>query len=350
MQRRGTMKKRIITILCICSIFCGCQIQQKQDMAQIQLFAMDTFMDLKATGKNGEEALLKAEKEIYSLEQLFSSTIEKSEVYAINQYAGEQPVTVSEDTLCLIKKAKQYYTLTDGAFDITIAPVVKAWGFTEEVKRVPSEEEIQQKLELVGQDKLQIEEQNNTIYLEQQNMAIDLGGIAKGYASDKVDEILRQNGVTSAVISLGGNVSVIGKRADGSKWRVAVQDPCNTEGYVGILNVENCSVITSGVYQRFFEQNGKKYHHIIDTKTGKPAQTGLLSVSIVSENGTMADALSTSLMVMGLEKGSELWRKSEEFGAIFITEEREIYITEDIAESFELEESAGYHIHVIEKE
>ena len=120
----------------------------------------------------------------------------------------------------MIQKAKQYYEFTDGAFDITIAPVVKAWGFTEEEKRVPSEQEIQQKLELADQNKLHIDTGNNTIFLEKKDMAIDLGGIAKGYASDKVNEILKQEGITSAVISLGGNVSVIGKKEDGSKWKV----------------------------------------------------------------------------------------------------------------------------------
>ncbi len=323
------MKKRILAmIIAICFIFSACQQQKNtiQDMAQIQMFAMDTFIDLKAAGENGQQALLKAEKEINHLEQLFSTTLEKSEIYAINQNAGIAPITVTEDTFYLIQKAKQYYEFTDGAFDITIAPVVKAWGFTEEQKRVPSEQEIQQKLELVNQNKLHIDAENNTVFLEKQNMAIDLGGIAKGYASDKVNEILKQEGITSAVISLGGNVSVIGKKEDGSKWKVAIQDPLNEQGFAGVLEVEDTCVITSGVYQRFFEQYGKRYHHIIDTKTGKPAETGLLSVTIVCKNGTMADMLSTSIMVAGLEKGSELWKKSQDFGVIFIQKKRKFIL------------------------
>ncbi len=310
---------------------------------------MDTFIDLKAQGENGEKALLEAEKEINRLEKLFSPTIEQSEIFAINQYAAKQTVTVSKDTFDLIEKAKEYCNITEGAFDITIAPVVKAWGFTEEVKRVPSDEEIQQKLQLVDNNKLHIDKQNSTVYLENENMSIDLGGIAKGYASNKVNEILKKNGVSSAVISLGGNVSVTGKRPDGTKWRIAVQDPMNSEGYVGILNVEDTSVITSGVYQRFFEQNGKKYHHIIDTKTGKPTQNGLLSVTIVCDNGAMADALSTSVMVAGLQKGSELWRKLDNFGMIVITDSNEMYISEDIEDIFEVSDDVEYTIHIIQK-
>lgn len=340
------MRKYILVII-ICILFCGCQI--KNDMAEIQMFAMDTFIDLKAQGENGEKALLEAEKEINRLEKLFSPTIEQSEIFAINQYAAKQTVTVSKDTFDLIEKAKEYCNITEGAFDITIAPVVKAWGFTEEVKRVPSDEEIQQKLQLVDNNKLHIDKQNSTVYLENENMSIDLGGIAKGYASNKVNEILKKNGVSSAVISLGGNVSVTGKRPDGTKWRIAVQDPMNSEGYVGILNVEDTSVITSGVYQRFFEQNGKKYHHIIDTKTGKPTQNGLLSVTIVCDNGAMADALSTSVMVAGLQKGSELWRKLDNFGMIVITDSNEMYISEDIEDIFEVSDNVEYTIHIIQK-
>ena len=340
------MRKYILVII-ICILFCGCQI--KNDMAEIQMFAMDTFIDLKAQGENGEKALLEAEKEINRLEKLFSPTIEQSEIFAINQYAAKQTVTVSKDTFDLIEKAKEYCNITEGAFDITIAPVVKAWGFTEEVKRVPSDEEIQQKLQLVDNNKLHIDKQNSTVYLETENMSIDLGGIAKGYASNKVNEILKKNGVSSAVISLGGNVSVTGKRPDGTKWRIAVQDPMNSEGYVGILNVEDTSVITSGVYQRFFEQNGKKYHHIIDTKTGKPTQNGLLSVTIVCDNGAMADALSTSVMVAGLQKGSELWRKLDNFGMIVITDSNEMYISEDIEDIFEVSDDVEYTIHIIQK-
>ena len=340
------MRKYILVII-ICILFCGCQI--KNDMAEIQMFAMDTFIDLKAQGENGEKALLEAEKEINRLEKLFSPTIEQSEIFVINQYAAKQTVTVSKDTFDLIEKAKEYCNITEGAFDITIAPVVKAWGFTEEVKRVPSDEEIQQKLQLVDNNKLHIDKQNSTVYLENENMSIDLGGIAKGYASNKVNEILKKNGVSSAVISLGGNVSVTVKRPDGTKWRIAVQDPMNSEGYVGILNVEDTSVITSGVYQRFFEQNGKKYHHIIDTKTGKPTQNGLLSVTIVCDNGAMADALSTSVMVAGLQKGSELWRKLDNFGMIVITDSNEMYISEDIEDIFEVSDDVEYTIHIIQK-
>ena len=339
------MKKKIGIVLVLVLILTACQlgnINKKEEMAHIQIFAMDTFMDLKVSGKNAQKAILEAEREINALERMLSNTIENSEISAINQNAGKDAVKVSDDTLYLLKEAREIYDFTQGAFDITIAPIIDVWGFTKEVKKVPDEETLKQKLDLVDMKKLQINEKNKTVFLEESGMAIDLGGIAKGYATDKVNEIFIENGITSSVISLGGNVSVTGKKEDGSKWKVAIQDPLNKEGYAGVLYVEDTSVVTSGGYQRFFEENGKTYHHIIDPKTGMPADTGLLSVTIVCKNSTKADGLSTSVFIAGLEKGWQMWKDSQDFGIVFITDEKEIYVTPDIADIFEIDANAGY--------
>ena len=339
------MKKKIGIVLVLVLILTACQlgnINKKEEMAHIQIFAMDTFMDLKVSGKNAQKAILEAEREINALERMLSNTIENSEISAINQNAGKDAVKVSDDTLYLLKEAREIYDFTQGAFDITIAPIIDVWGFTKEVKKVPDEETLKQKLDLVDMKKLQINEKNKTVFLEESGMAIDLGGIAKGYATDKVSEIFIENGITSSVISLGGNVSVTGKKEDGSKWKVAIQDPLNNEGYAGVLYVEDTSVVTSGGYQRFFEENGKTYHHIIDPKTGMPADTGLLSVTIVCKNSTKADGLSTSVFIAGLEKGWQMWKDSQDFGIVFITDKKEIYVTPDIADIFEIDANAGY--------
>lgn len=339
------MKKKIGIVLVLVLILTACQlgnINKKEEMAHIQIFAMDTFMDLKVSGKNAQKAILEAEREINALERMLSNTIENSEISAINQNAGKDAVKVSDDTLYLLKEAREIYDFTQGAFDITIAPIIDVWGFTKEVKKVPDEETLKQKLDLVDMKKLQINEKNKTVFLEESGMAIDLGGIAKGYATDKVNEIFIENGITSSVISLGGNVSVTGKKEDGSKWKVAIQDPLNKEGYAGVLYVEDTSVVTSGGYQRFFEENGKTYHHIIDPKTGMPADTGLLSVTIVCKNSTKADGLSTSVFIAGLEKGWQMWKDSQDFGIVFITDKKEIYVTPDIADIFEIDANAGY--------
>lgn len=318
--------------------------------AKVQLFAMDTIMDLQAYGENAEESLADAEKEIHRLEKLFSITSPNSEVTKINEGAGKEPIEISEDTKKLLLSAEDINELTDGAFDITIAPVVKAWGFTEEIHHVPNKEELEHLLTLVDRNSLEVDKEKNTAFLKKEGMAVDLGGIAKGYTSDRVTELLKDQGITSAILSLGGNISAIGLRENGEKWRVAVQDPRNKEEYIGVLNVTDQSVITSGGYQRFFEDNGKIYHHIIDPKTGFPAEEGLLSVTIVSTNGTKADGLSTSLFVMGLEKATEIWRTSHDFEVIFVTDQNKVLVTEGIASSFEFEgEKQGYTYDVIER-
>ena len=169
-------------------------------------------------------------------------------------------------------------------------------------------------------------------------MQIDFGGIAKGYTSARIMDIFRACGIKSGLVNLGGNVQALGTKKDGSSWRVAVKDPQDTDQYLGVLSIQDKAVITSGGYERYFEQDGRTYHHIIDPKTGYPVENGLISVSIVTADGTLADGLSTSVFIMGKEAATEYWRNhSDEFDMILMTDDREIYVTEGIADSFESE-------------
>ena len=169
-------------------------------------------------------------------------------------------------------------------------------------------------------------------------MAIDFGGIAKGYTSSRLMEIFREYNVSSAMVSLGGNVQVLGTKTDGSDWRVAVQNPDGTDDYLGILAIKDKAVITSGGYERYFEEDGKTYHHIMDNETGKPADSDLISVTIISKDGMLADGLSTALFVMGKEDALNYWREHrEEFDAILVTKDGEITVTQGIADSFSSE-------------
>ena len=171
--------------------------------------------------------------------------------------------------------------------------------------------------------------------LNRMELEIDFGGIAKGYTSGRIMDIFREHGITSGMVSLGGNVQVLGIKTDGSKWRVAVQNPEDTENYLGVLETQDRAVITSGGYERYFEQDGKTYQHILDPKTGYPADSGLTSVTIVSADGTLADGLSTSLFVMGKEKAVAYWRAhSEEFDAILVEKDGTVSVTENIADQF----------------
>lgn len=297
------------------------------------IFAMDTYMTLTAYGENCEEATEAAADEIERLNALLSTGNADSEVGQINANGGG---TLSEDTSYLLKRSLELYESTDGRFDVAIYPIMDAWGFTTQNYQVPSEETLSSLMPLIDASNIIYDEENATISFSVDGMEIDFGGIAKGYTSSRLAEIFKEYGVTSALVNLGGNVQVIGGKTDGTAWRVAVQDPEDTEDYIGVLSVMDKAVITSGGYERYFDQDGVTYHHIIDPSTGYPADSGLISVTIVTEDGTLADGLSTSLFIMGKDDAVTYWRAhSDEFDFILVDDERNIYISEGISDAFE---------------
>lgn len=305
----------------------GCSLESKYDC---EFFAMDTVMTINAYGSKSESAEKAAQNEINRLDKLLSVQKENSEIFKLNQ---SKKMTVSEDTLTLITRSKELYTLTDGKFDISCEPLIREWGFYSGLEnKVPSQKAIETALEGVGAEHIKIKD--STVTLDD-NTSLDLGGIAKGYASHKAAEILKDNGVTSALMSLGGNVRAVGSKPDGESWSVAVTDPDDNSKSIGTLKISDKAVVTSGGYQRYFEENGQIYHHIIDTKTGYPADSGLKSVTIVSDDDALADALSTALFVMGLEKLGKFYSENSSlFGAVFITDKGEIYVTDNLKDSF----------------
>ncbi len=321
------MRKRLLIIpLLAVSLLCGCA--QNYTEYTKTVFAMDTVMDLKIYSEN-EDALSMAEDEIRRIDSLLDRGNAESEIYKIN---SDKSASVSAETAQILSAALSVSERTHGAFDITIAPVMDLWGFYGGNFRVPSEGEISSALEGVGYEKILLDENSISIPY---NSSIDLGGIGKGYASDRVISLLKENGVSSAIISLGGNVHTLGSRPNGSGWTVGIQSPDDTSLILGTLTVRDKAVVTSGGYRRFFEENGKFYHHIIDPKTGKSAESGLSSVTIVSDSGTLADALSTALFVMGLDESIALWSDSGDFDAVLVTSDGEIYITEGLSGIFE---------------
>ena len=296
------------------------------------IFAMDTYMTLTAYGKNAKKALDEAVDEINNIEQLVSTGIDSSEVSQINKNGKG---SVSETTGYLIKRSKEIYDSTNGVFDITIYPIMQAWGFPTENYRVPGKKELKKLRGLMGADHVLYDEKKQEVTLNKEGMKIDLGGIAKGYTSSKVMDIFKENGISSAVISLGGNVQTLNGKPDGSDWRVAVENPADTGSYIGVLSIKDKAVITSGGYERYFKQDGKTYHHIIDPATGYPANNGLTSVTIVSDDGTLADGLSTSLFIMGPEKAQKYWKEhSDEFDTILVKDDGSILVSEGLAEYF----------------
>ena len=336
------MKKKITAILMVILIgimAAGCGQQQKTEQtagteksASQDIFAMDTYMSVTAYGADAESAVSDAIAEIERLDALLSTGETDSEIYKLNQNGGG---SISEDTSYLLERALEIWKSTDGCFEIGIYPLMQEWGFTDGNYKVPDKETLQKLLPLADSSKIDFNEKDQTVSFEQDGMEIDFGGIAKGYTSGRIMGIFREHGITSGMVSLGGNVQVLGIKTDGSKWRVAVQNPEDTENYLGVLETQDRAVITSGGYERYFEQDGKTYQHILDPKTGYPADSGLTSVTIVSADGTLADGLSTSLFVMGKEKAVAYWRAhSEEFDAILVEKDGTVSVTENIADQF----------------
>lgn len=308
------------------------------------IFAMDTYMTVTAYGPNAEMAVDQAQQEIERLDALLSTGAETSEVAQINANGGG---TLSEDTTYLLERSLDLYDSTKGVFDIAIYPLMDAWGFTTGNYTVPSDEMIENLLPLTDANNIIYDKDESSISFAKDGMKIDFGGIAKGYTSGRIADIYRECGVTSGLINLGGNVQVVGTKTDGSKWRVAVQSPETEDDYLGILSTADRAVITSGGYERYFEQDGVKYHHIIDPSTGHPANNGLVSVTIVSADGTLADGLSTSLFIMGKDKAAEYWRAhSDEFDTILEDEDGVLYVTEGIADDF----TSDHETNIIRKD
>lgn len=324
--------RKIIPIVIACLALSSCSRLTEYNR---EIFAMDTVMSLKVYDESNK-ALAKAEEEIHRIDTLLDRGNEESEIYKLN---AEKSADISDEISDIIREALSAAELTDGAFDITIAPVMDLWGFYTKDFHVPADEELNAVLQGVGYEKVQLDG-NRCVFPE--NTSIDLGGIGKGYTSDRVAEILKKNGVSSAIISLGGNVHALGTKPSGDSWTVGIADPENSSSIIGKVKVRDRAVITSGGYQRFFEQDGKTYHHIINPATGKSAESGLLSVTIVSESGIKADALSTALFVMGMDKAARLWRESDDFEAVFVGDDGSITVTEGIKNDFECEH--GYSV------
>lgn len=280
-----------------------------------------------------DEALDAAFARIADIEARMSLHLATSEIARINGRAGREAVVVSEDTFLVIEKALEAARLSHGAFDPTVGPLVKAWDIGGDNPRRPPQDEIDRLLPLIGHGRVVLDAGRNSVELMDAGMMLDLGGIAKGYAADEVAEVLASYGVGKAIINLGGNVLVMGNRVDDTPWRIGVQNPeAERGGHVMIVGLEDKALVTSGPYERYLELDGVVYHHILDTKTGYPVQTDLTSASIIADDSFIADALSTSVYSLGLEKGMQLIDSLEGVEAIILDKDRTIHLSRGFRE------------------
>ena len=320
----------LLFLLCI-AMLTACQNSDENKKVSKDIFAMDTYMTVTAYGKNAENGVNKAVDEINRLETVLSAEKQESDIYKLNETGSG---TLSTDTKNIVSRALEINKTTNGAFDISIYPLMVKWGFTTQKYNVPSKNEISKLLKDVDSSKIIFDEKSGNIKLKE-NMKIDLGGIAKGYTSSRVMQIFKECGVTSGLVSLGGTVQALGTKTDGTAWQIAIENPDKSSDYIGVVSVKDKAVITSGGYERYFEKNGKTYHHILDPETGYPAESGLKSVTIVSDDGTLADALSTSLFVMGKEKALDYWHEHKnEFDTVLVEDNGDITITGGLEKIF----------------
>lgn len=311
--------KRALAALAGLLLLAGCAPAPTQAVptAERTFFAMDTVMTLRLY-EGGDEALLdEAEDRVRELEALWSVTDETSEIYALNHTGAAQ---LSPETADLLDTALGMCRRTDGALDISIYPVLRCWGFTTGEYAVPDDETIAGLLSMV--DYTQVSQEGTAAALPD-GMEIDLGSVAKGSAGWRLAHLLKKNGVASATLDLGGNIQTVGAKPDGSPWRIGIRDP-EGDGSLGVVEVVDKAVVTSGGYERYFEEDGVRYWHILDPKTGKPARNGLASVTVIGDDGVLCDALSTALFVMGKEKAVAFWVNNVfdlHFGLVLVEED-----------------------------
>ncbi|EDU37749.1 FAD:protein FMN transferase [Clostridium sporogenes] len=334
------MKIKYVTILllCICLplVFVGCDSKSEEPVSR-ETYLMGTIINIKAYGKNADKAVQASVDKISDIENKMSLNISTSEINKINKNAGIAPVKVSKNTFDVVKASLIYSEKTKGSFDITVEPLVSLWGIGTDKARIPSKDEISNALKLINYKDVVINEKESTIMLKRKGQAIDLGAIAKGYTADELKKVLLNHNVSSAFLNLGGNVYVLGNKPDKTPWKIGVQNPLEPRGdYLGIVSVSDKSVVTSGNYERFFERNEKRYHHIFDTKTGYPAEKGLISVSIISNKSIDGDALSTSVYTLGLDEGKKLIESLKDVEAVFVTNDKKVYTTSGLKDTFKL--------------
>jgi thiamine biosynthesis lipoprotein len=304
-------------------------------------FLLGTSCTLTLYESGQDKAAQAAFSRIKEIEDRMSANKDGTELAAVNAQAGIAPQKVSPDTFFVIGKALEIARLTGGALDPSIGPLVKLWGIGTDKARVPSPEEIAAARALVDYSKVKLDKDSQTAYLPVKGMRLDLGAVAKGYAADEAVRILKEGGVARALIDLGGNIYAMGRKKDGSAWRIGIQDPDKDRGsYMGIMSLAEGSLVTSGGYERYFEDKGERYHHILDAKTGYPARSGLKSVTIVSGSSILADCMSTAVFVLGPEKGFALADGMAGLGAVLLDDDGEVRVTANLAKDFAIQPGA----------
>ena len=299
-------------------------------------FKLNTIVSITLYDSQDESIIDEAFQLCDYYENLLSRTKKESEIYKLNE-EGHNGYTVSDETIELLTIGLNYSQLSNGGFDLTLEPLTSLWNIGTSEARLPSPKEIEDKLDHIGYQYLKLD--GNTVTFEKEGMGVDLGAIAKGYIADKIKEFLLSKGVNSAIINLGGNILCVGDKPNGSPFMVGIQKPFKDRNEtIAVVEINDLSVVSSGIYERYFTEGGKNYHHILNPTTGYPYENDLISVTIISEKSVDGDALSTSCFALGLEEGMKLIESLPNTYAVFITSDYELHYTEGFKENIKIVE------------
>lgn len=332
------MKKTRLALLLILIITlitaCNTKEEPEKTLSRTGL-EIGTVVSITLYGTDDESTMDGVFEILKEIDKDFSLTIDSSEINKINKNAYNSPVEINDDLINVIEDSLYYSKLSNGLFDISIEPLVALWGIGTEHAKVPSDEELKSVLAMINYKNIHLD--NNMISFDENFTKLDLGAIAKGYAADRIVDYLKEKGVDRAIISLGGNVYALGSKSEDASWRIGIQNPNEGRGdIIGSLSVSNKSVVTSGLYERYFEEDGIRYHHILNTKDGYPIDNEVLGVSILSNKSIDGDALSTITFILGVEEGLKLIETLDDVEAIFITKDSEVYTSSGLKDIFKL--------------
>jgi thiamine biosynthesis lipoprotein len=340
------MKNRVIFLVLLISLTftaAGCrkgETANGYEKVEKSEFLMGTLVTIKTYDRDEEKASRAAEgalERIREIEALLSISKKESEVNRINQRAGVQPVSVSGDTINVVDRGIYYGGLSDGLFDVTVGPLVSLWGIGTEYQGVPGDQELDKALALIDYRDVEVNREAGEVYLRRPGMGLDLGGIAKGYAADEAKKLLESAGIKHAIINLGGNVLTVGARYDGGPWNIGIKDPEEpADSLLGMARIIGKTIVTSGDYERYFEEDGRRYHHILDPFTGYPGKSEIRGVTIITSSSIDADALSTTVFLLGPEEGMQLIESLEGVEAVIVTDNRQVVLSSGIKDTFSL--------------
>ena len=341
-------RKKLISIflgaLLIISLIYSISINRNEESISNTYYNLGTINEITlydVNKKTGEKILEECGSILMDIDNKMSNTIKSSDVSKINKNAGKAYTKISKDTYYVIKKSIEFSNISNDTFDISVGPLIDLWSIGTDNAKVPNKEEIENILPLVDYSKILLNDENLSVKLSEENMKIDLGGIAKGYAADKIYDYLKSENIKSAIINLGGNILTLGSKNNDQPFSIGIQDPTMPRGNsIGNIKVTNKSVVTSGIYERYIEKDNKIYHHMLNPHTGYPFENNLNSVTIVSDESIICDALSTTTFGLGLDNGMKLIESLDNVDAIFITKDKKIYLSSNLKDKFNLTDTS----------